>query len=264
VRDVTNVLVHLSPTPVIARISMTLSRRGVEALERELDVAAYASRAGAPIAAPADTLPPGPHLRDGFQISFWRLEDHDPSRPLDQAECGRALGELHGALSTYRGALPPYHGLEELAQLLEALEPAEHVTEDDLATLRRAHADVSKSVERLELPHRPLHGDAHFGNVLRTPRGPLWTDLENVCAGPAEFDLACLDWQRRALGSSYDATEALEAYGPYDPDILEEMIPVRALFATAWTIVIVGRLAPRPEPNSILSARLRWWREREG
>ena len=35
-----------------------------------------------------------------------------------------------------------------------------------------------------------LHGEPHPGNVLDTTRGPLFVDLETVCRGPVEFDLA--------------------------------------------------------------------------
>jgi aminoglycoside/choline kinase family phosphotransferase len=42
----------------------------------------------------------------------------------------------------------------------------------------------------LTWPRRPLHGDAHTGNVLNTASGPQWLDFEDVWAGPVEWDLA--------------------------------------------------------------------------
>jgi len=44
----------------------------------------------------------------------------------------------------------------------------------------------------LSWARRPLHGDAHPGNVLLTADGPRWTDFEDVCLGPVEWDLASM------------------------------------------------------------------------
>jgi len=35
-----------------------------------------------------------------------------------------------------------------------------------------------------------LHGEPHPGNLLRTTKGLLFTDLETCCRGPVEFDIA--------------------------------------------------------------------------
>jgi hypothetical protein len=95
-RDATNVVVHLAPAPVIARVSMTLGPvRGIESLDNELRFAAHASRRHAPVAPPTRALPAGPHDHDGFLITYWELVDHDPGLALDKAAVGRALRELH-------------------------------------------------------------------------------------------------------------------------------------------------------------------------
>ena len=103
-----------------------------------------------------------------------------------------------------------------------------------LAALRAAH-------ERLVSPTpdgwRPLHGDSHFRNILWSPEGPLWTDLENACAGPVEYDLACLLW-RDAPGTD----RAVEAYGRYDADVAAAVEPYLALFLAVWTIAVVERV----------------------
>jgi len=41
------------------------------------------------------------------------------------------------------------------------------------------------------MPAQPLHGDAHAGNVLVTPSGPMWNDFEDAWCGPVEWDYAC-------------------------------------------------------------------------
>jgi aminoglycoside phosphotransferase (APT) family kinase protein len=72
----------------------------------------------------------------------------------------------------------------------------------------------------LTWPRRPLHGDAHTGNVLLTPEGPRWTDLEDVCVGPVEWDLA----------STTVTQDAVEAYpGPVDRARLADCRDLRRL-----------------------------------
>ena len=68
VADGSNMLVHLKPAPLLARVATTsaLLRRPVSAwLGRDVSVAAYLHAQGAPVVPPSDLLPPGPHQYDG-------------------------------------------------------------------------------------------------------------------------------------------------------------------------------------------------------
>jgi hypothetical protein len=49
-------------------------------LEREIAVTTYLAEQGAPVVVPSRELPPGPHERDGFPISFWTYVEPDPDR----------------------------------------------------------------------------------------------------------------------------------------------------------------------------------------
>jgi hypothetical protein len=225
VRDLTNVLVHLAPAPIVARVPVTLARlRGPEWFEEEMRLARFLADQGAPIVPPAEDVTPGPHRRDGFQISFWRWIDHDPER-LDAGAAGRSLRDLHVALSHYPGALPTCDRLAEVRRLLSTFGLTAELEE------LRAFAD------RLEpLDGRPLHGDAHLGNVLWSRQGPLWNDLENACRGPAEYDLACLRF--RGLPAAEDA---IAAYGAHDPARIDAVMPHLTLALAAWTQLVVER-----------------------
>lgn len=190
--DSSNLLVHLRPAPVVARVATTTAAardRCVDWLAREVDVARYLAERSVPVVGPAAELPVGPHLHRGFAITFWAYVDHDPGRSLDAAEVG-----------------------EQRAR--EALDAA-------------------------GLAVRALHGDAHAGNLLRTPDGPLWTDFEDTCRGPVEWDLACL-----ACGRGPGAG-ALAAYGrrPDDPE-LAPFVEARSLQLAVWTGFVAQR---RPE-----------------
>lgn len=94
------------------------------------------------------------------------------------------------------------------------------------ATLHRAAAELVPLAE--SWPRRPLHGDAHTGNVLMTPDGPRWTDFEDVCVGPVEWDLA----------SMTITVEALAAYpGPIDRPRLDDCRDLRRLQILASLLV---------------------------
>lgn len=245
-RDLTNVLVHLAPAPVIARVSITLARtRGPDWFAQELRLAAFLAEAGAPVAPPASSIDPGPHEVDGLYVGFWAFVEHDPSR-ADPAGAGRALAELHEALDLYPEPLPACERLDEIGRLLELLRPSQAASEEDLEALRATQAKLSRE----QLPRgRPLHGDAHLGNLLWTPAGPRWSDLENACSGPVEWDLACIAW-RQAPGTS----EAIAAYGAHDADLVEAAFPFLALFLAAWTVVVAER---RPTEAALAEARRR-------
>ena len=232
-RDATNVLVQLEPAPVVARVPITLARLRPRAwFEQEIGLARFLADAGAPVAQPATDVDPGPAEHHGLLVTFWQHVDHDPARFAPEL-AGRALRELHAALDDYGGALPGFHRLDEVGRLLRSLRPSEAASEDDLAALRTAH---ERLVEPTEDGWRPLHGDSHFNNVLWTPEGPLWTDLENACRGPVEYDLACLLW-RGVPGTA----EAVAAYGPYDAEVAARVEPFLAVFLAAWTIAVAER-----------------------
>src|SRR4029079_5620140 len=72
-RDQLNVLVHLRPAPVVARVAGTIrwARPGTDWQGRELAVAVFLAGAGAPVVGPSDEVPPGPHEHEGRVLSFW-------------------------------------------------------------------------------------------------------------------------------------------------------------------------------------------------
>lgn len=245
-RDLTNVLVRLDPSPVVARVPRTLTRlRGRDWFALELHVVAWLARVGAPVSPPTALIDPGPHERDGFLISFMEAVDHDDSR-ADAAAAGAALRELHRALANCPEELPDFRRLDETSALLDVLHPSDLVSQQEIDGMREVVTLLGKKPPP---PLRPIHGDSHLGNVLWSPRGPLWSDFENLCAGPVEYDLACISWR----GRSQD-TPALSAYGPHDEHLRAALEPYVALFLAPWTVTIVER---HPSRAGIEEARRR-------
>ena len=177
-----SVRVHLRPAPVVTRV-VTLGRQlraePLPWLEREVSVAQFLADRGVPVVAPWSE--PGPYVADGLEVSLWQWVEHDASE-VPPARFGAMLGVMHEALATYPGDLPVLVG--PLTDIATAM------TVSDDSTLHRVAQELVPLA--LSWPRRPLHGDAHTGNVLMTPGGPLWTDFEDVCVGPVEWDLASM------------------------------------------------------------------------
>ncbi len=198
-----NLIVHLSPAPVVARVATTtgLVRRGDAWLAREVAVAGHLARSGAPVVAPTSELPPGPYLRDGLALSFWEYAE-ELAAPPDARRAGAGLRVCHEALTTLPGGLlPPMAVLAEARAIVERLARDGTLSAADAAALRYAGAEVSDRLDELAPQLQPVHGDAHLGNVIHTSAGPLWNDWEDTFAGPREWDLACLEASAQVFGS---------------------------------------------------------------
>lgn len=208
VADGYSVRVRLGPalTRVPTRASI-LRGEPMPWLERELAAVAWLAGAGAPVV-PA-WRDPGPFLVDGLAVSVWTWTEHTAGE-IDQAMFGGMLRELHAALDGYRGDLPVLVGpiTDATAALSLSDDPVLHEAAAELLPLAATW------------PRRPLHGDAHTGNVLLTPAGPRWTDFEDVSVGPVEWDLA----------SATITDEAVAAYpGPIDRTRLADCRDLRRL-----------------------------------
>ncbi|WP_053227102.1 phosphotransferase [Solirubrobacter soli] len=226
-----NVMVHLRPAPVVARVmtgTAALHDDPEQWLARELAVGVFLAGRTDRVVAPTDLLPPGPHERDGLWMTLWSFVAHDPhAAPPGPAELGRALRELHEALAGFGGELAPLSGIcDWLARLLGELRPSTVLTGADIDWLRRRLEELRPTVFESALPTQALHGDASASNLLRTGRGLVWNDFEDVCIGPVAWDVAGL--------MARDGEELLAAYG--DPGV-EDMAPflqAHALYGVIW------------------------------
>ncbi len=225
-----NVIVHLRPSPVVARVTVTLNR-GTDALVGELRFARAAAERGAPVVPPADDRV---HGSPEAPITFWRHVEHRRAEPEDAAAIGAALRRLHEAVADLELELPRFDRLDEVEEVARALD------HPDSGLMLRAITVARGRLVALDLHEQPLHGDAHMRNVLVTEGGPLWADLENVCRGPVEYDLACLVWRTRVHGW-HDSAPALAAYGSHDPRLLDELMPVLAAFLVPWNTLVALR-----------------------
>jgi aminoglycoside phosphotransferase (APT) family kinase protein len=235
-RDRLNVLVHLRPAPVVARVAGTIARvrPGDEWLRRELAVAGALSAAGAPVVAPSAELPPGPHHHEGRILSFWT---HVPERgPASPEAAGAALRDVHEALRRFSGVLPVLGLLTEAEALLMKLAAEEAIDPPTAHDLHERLQELREPLSELRAPVQPLHGDAHLRNVLNGPDGPLWNDWEDTCVGPVHWDAACLLARSRVTGEGgAEAEAALRAAGiDVDPGELALWLDARILQGAIW------------------------------
>jgi Phosphotransferase enzyme family len=248
IADGSNVLVHLVPSPVVARVATTtaLVRKPAEQwLALDLDIAGYLAACNFPVVPPSTQLPAGPHRHEGFALTFWEYIEHDRDYIAGAQEVGPFLRDLHEALRGYSGPLSRLSPFAEIPQWLDEvaswnndeIESWKTVDDADIAMLRRGFTAVSAEIEALHLPEQPLHGDAHKKNVLRTRNGLVWTDFEDACYGPTEWDLAC--FVRTSL-ESIDI--ALASYGGQpDSDRLKPFFAARDLQGAAWGAILSTR-----------------------
>jgi Phosphotransferase enzyme family len=244
--DGSNVLVRLGPAPVVARVATTtaLVRKPIERwMQMDVDLAGYLASEGFPAVAPSREIAPGPHVQDGFAVSFWEYVEQDRNDAPSVDEVGGLLRELHGALRGYRGELRRLSPFAEIPEWLDEVERWGTVDAGDVAMLRRGYEQVAKRIDRLRLPEQALHGDAHKKNLLKTSRGLLWTDFEDACRGPVEWDLACF-----VRTSGEDRKASLASYGGITE--MERLVPffeARDLQGGVWGAVLSTRFADRRE-----------------
>jgi hypothetical protein len=231
-RDQLNVLVHLRPAPVVARVAGTIARvrPGTTWQRREVAIAGHLDRIGAPVVAPSEELPPGPHEHDGRVISFWRHVE--PRGEADPVAAGRALAECHEGLRSFSGSLPVLAGVTEAEALLMKLAAEEALDRQTATRFLHRIEDLHATLGSLRSPIQPLHGDAHLNNVINGPDGPLWNDWEDTCVGPLGWDAACLKLTR---DGGERAEAALAASGVHlDPGELGLWVEARSLQVAVW------------------------------
>jgi len=229
--DVFSVVVHLAPSPVVARVPTVLGRTvladrsaQLRQMRLELQATAWLAGTGFPCVRPAH---PEPLQAGGHALTLWELVEQLPD-PVTEAESGAVVARLHAALATcpvdldWLVPLDPSvpDGIVQLADTRPG-----HVTADDVeralaewavlepwATDPTVHAAVFPDV-----PVQPVHGDAPFYNVIVTADGVLSSDFEHVGLGPREWDVAGVPAGVRA---GYDGAAAELGLPGLDPQVL--------------------------------------------
>ena len=248
--DGANVIVHLSPAPVVAKVaaSTTAVRHPAAWLQRELDVTGFLAERGAPVVAPSPEVPATVHHGDGQVMSFWRYVAWSGDALPDEVTTGSMLRDLHAALRGYPGQAPVLAPLGDIPAFLAR--PQTILTAAQAAAVAAAYARLT--AELGPYPAQPLHGDAGAGNLMATGAGWIWHDFEDTCSGPVAWDLAAATANQRL-----DGPRVLAAYGdPVDAAQLAVCQQLRRLHLTVWYALYTERL---PELRSRATELLALW-----
>ena len=185
-----NAVFRLASAPVVVRIgaSTALNHR----VEKVVHVATWLAEHDVP----AVRLLPGvpqPVTFDGYVATVWEAVPHGGKRPRGR-DLGKLLRLIHD-LPEPASWLPHWRPLDDVAARIgEATDLDAGIDPADLAFLKDRHDDVADQLARLEFPSAPslVHGDAHLGNLIPGPAGPVVCDFDSSSLGPPEWDLTPL------------------------------------------------------------------------
>jgi hypothetical protein len=134
--DGANVIVHLSPTPVVAKVAASTPAVRLDNaawLQRELDVVRFLAGRGVPVMTPSPEIPPVVHHGDGQVMSFWRYLSPFGQGVPGEATIGSMLRDLHAELRSYPAQLPLLTPLRDIPAFLAR--PQTRLTDGQAAAL---------------------------------------------------------------------------------------------------------------------------------
>jgi Ser/Thr protein kinase RdoA (MazF antagonist) len=252
--DGANVIVHLSPSPVVAKVAASTPaiRADVAAwLQRELDVAAYLAGADVPVLAPSCEVPATVHHRDGHVMSFWTHLKLSRTELPDEATIGSMLHDLHTVLRSYARPEPVLAPLADIPVFLSR--PQTLLSVADVSLLSETFTRLTNDLGPAGGPGQVLHGDAGISNLMAAEGQWVWLDFEDTCWGPVVWDLAATTASPRL-----DRSRILAAYGdPVDEARLRTCQQLRRLHLTIWYALYAERL---PECRQRATELLASWR----
>ena len=209
-REGSNIVLADVTGRVVARVS---SRADPFCVSWVLHAAAAAVSVGAPVVPPLDRRMS--HLADGRTVTFWPMAE--PSGPVTALDLAVLVSRLH-MCEPFDG-LPRWDPSDRAARKQQQLDG---MTDDGttpqryVSMLAARWGSCAAALRSLGFdgPLVIVHDDFHPGNVLRWQGELVLCDLDGLCHGPREVDLAKLVFHLGRFLGSASAAEFLEAY-PY-------------------------------------------------
>lgn len=186
-----NLIIHLAPHPIVARIATVISKEDTEnaykILDRELRVARHLQSKKIPVLLPTDLTNAGPYDVGGTWMTFWK---YVPPIQLERPSPSEAIELINGlsrAMKDFVDELPMLGVWERTFQ--SAIRLSKH-SDQRIQALLNVFLRVDEQIRLEPSLLIPCHGDAHRGNLLPSPEGWVWSDFEDVSLMPAYWDLA--------------------------------------------------------------------------
>ncbi|GIH90307.1 phosphotransferase family protein [Planobispora siamensis] len=184
-RDFANRVYHLPAEGAVVRLAQAAAPGKYDRLATSVRVTRWLSDQGFPTVRPLEVRQPV--AAEGFLVTFWHHERHAGPAP-DPVDLGTILRRLH-ELPPVPFELPTH---DPFGPVRRAIDACRVLGRDDLDWLLGRCDELAETYyerTRFALPYGLIHGDAHRGNLIRTPEGLLLCDWDSVCAGPRETDL---------------------------------------------------------------------------
>lgn len=202
-----------------------------------------------------------PVVVDGCVATLWHEVPEVGAPPA-----GRDLAALLRGVHTLPDPpfpLPRWEPIEDGRRRLESV--AVDLAPGDLDFLRTRYAELEAALDGLPfvLPPGLIHGDAHLGNLIPGPDGPLLCDLDMVCVGPREWDLTPLAVGRLRFGYPPAAYEELVAGYGFDVTTWPGFWVLRELRELKTTTGALSVMHSNPGLRSEFVRRLRTLRDGE-
>lgn len=202
-----NLIIHLAPHPIVARIATVISKEDAEnaykILDRELRVARHLQSKKVPVLLPTDLTNAGPYDVGGTWMTFWKyvpqiqLESPSPSEAIE------LINGLSRAMKDFVDELPVLGVWERTCQ--SAVRLSKH-SDQSIQALLNVFLRVDEQIRLESSLLIPCHGDAHRGNLLPSPEGWVWSDFEDVSLMPAYWDLASFVGNHALFGGIQEPT----------------------------------------------------------
>jgi aminoglycoside phosphotransferase (APT) family kinase protein len=196
VKFTANAVFRLHRDPVVVRIAGSTALR--HRVAKVVTVAGWLAEHDVPA---VRLLPGVPQPVDvgGYLATVWQAVPA-AHRPPTTRDLAVLLRRLHG-LPPPPFELPEWQPLDDVRRRLgdaEGVDPADR---------RFIEAHCERLDERLAVLKYPLtgcvvHGDAHLGNLVPSPSGPVLCDFDSTCLGPPEWDLTPIPVGLRRFGGS--------------------------------------------------------------
>ncbi len=201
-----------------------------------------------PLVAPLEMKGKTLHEFHGFRFAVFPRRGGRPPELEDQKVLewiGRFIGRIHAV-----GATRPFKARPALNAATFGTEPrdwllASGLLPEDLREVWGSTVNLALQgvVNAFEISNQTrsirVHGDCHAGNILWTPDGPHFVDLDDARMGPAAQDLWMLlagdrETAAKQLKALLDGYEQFHAFEREELSLIEPLRTLRLLHYSYW------------------------------
>jgi hypothetical protein len=255
-RFVNNAVFLLREHRVIVRIMLapSLSHRAVTVVE----AARWLAKHGVPAVRLLDDVAQ-PVYAGGHVATIWHAVPEMETTPAS-SQLGELLRHLHSLPSPR--TLPCWRPMDDIRRKFH---DTEELDPGDRAFLEQYCDDIEHRLSELRftLPTGVVHGDAHLGNLIAGPDGPVLCDLDSMCVGPAEWDLTPLAVGHLRMGHPAERYQRFAQEYGFDVTGWSGFPVLRALRELKITVSGFPVLRSNPRIREQLHRRLRSVRQRD-